>query len=58
MVGKSTIGLEKTQFIKLSGRIFIKKKPSSSKTKRNTSNLMEYCNLMISGILQLKYHLQ
>ena len=58
MVGKSTIGLEKTQFIKLSGRIFTKKKPSSSKTKRNTSNLMEYCNLMISGILQLKYHLQ
>ena len=25
MVGKSTIGLEKTQFIKLSGRIFTKK---------------------------------
>ena len=39
MVGKSTIGLEKTQFIKLSGRIFTKKNLKPLQNKKGQKNL-------------------
>ena len=39
MVGKSTIGLEKTQFIKLSGRIFTKKNLRPLQNKKGQKNL-------------------